>query len=139
MGFPGETETEFEELKRYVEETEFDRVAAFLYSDEEQTQAVELSDKVDRSVAEGRRNELLAIQEIIATGKNRDRIGSVCEVLIEGPSEETELLLEGRHEGLAPDIDGVVYINDGVAAPGELVKVEISDAATYDLVGHIVR
>ena len=139
VGFPGETEIEFEELKRYVEETEFDRVAAFLYSDEEQTQAVELSDKVDRSVAEARRNELLAVQEIIAAGKNRDRIGSVCEVLVEGPSEETELLLEGRHEGLAPDIDGVVYINDGEAAPGELVKVEISDAATYDLVGHIVR
>jgi ribosomal protein S12 methylthiotransferase len=139
VGFPGETEIEFEELKRYVEETEFDRVAAFLYSDEEQTQAVELSDKVDRSVAEARRNELLAVQEIIAAGKNRDRIGSVCEVLVEGPSEETELLLEGRHEGLAPDIDGVVYINDGEADPGELVKVEISDAATYDLVGHIVR
>ena len=60
-------------------------------------------------------------------------------MLVEGPSEETELLLEGRHEGLAPDIDGVVYINDGEADPGELVKVEISDAATYDLVGHIVR
>ena len=60
------------------------------------------------------------------------------EVLVEGPSEETPLLLEGRHEGLAPEIDGVVYINDGSANPGDLVKVEITDAATYDLVGHIV-
>ncbi|WP_455245544.1 radical SAM protein, partial [Petrachloros mirabilis] len=139
VGFPGETESDFEELKRYVEETEFDRVAAFLYSDEEQTPAVELKDKVDRYVAEARRNELLAVQEVIAAEKNRDKIGSICEVMVDGLSEETELLLEGRHEGLAPDIDGVVYINDGEADPGELVKVEITEAATYDLVGHIVR
>jgi ribosomal protein S12 methylthiotransferase len=60
------------------------------------------------------------------------------EVLVEGVSEETELLLEGRHEGLAPEIDGVVYINDGSATAGEFVKVKITDAALYDLVGHIV-
>lgn len=139
VGYPGETEAEFEELKRYVEETEFDRVAAFLYSDEEETPAMGLEGKVDRSVAEARRNELLAIQEIIASGKSRDKIGSICEVLVDGPSEETDLLLEGRHEGLAPEIDGVVYMNDGAARPGDLVKVEITDAATYDLVGHIIE
>lgn len=139
VGFPGETEAEFDELKRYVEETEFDRVAAFLYSDEEETPAIDLQDKVDRSVAEARRNELLAIQEAIASGKSRDQIGSIYEVLVDGVSEETDHLLEGRHEGLAPEIDGVIYINDGVANPGDLVKVEITDAATYDLVGHIVN
>ena len=137
-GFPGETEAAFEELKRYVEATEFDRVAAFLYSDEEQTPAVEFDNKVDRAVMEERRNELLTIQESIAAAKGRDKVGAVLEVLVDGPSEETDLLLEGRHEGMAPEIDGVVYINDGTALPGEIVKVEITDASTYDLVGHIL-
>jgi ribosomal protein S12 methylthiotransferase len=138
VGFPGETEAAFEELKQYVETSEFDRVAVFLYSDEEQTPAVELENKIERSVMEERRNELSSIQETIAAAKSRERIDSVLEVLVDGPSEETELLLEGRHEGLAPEIDGVVYINDGTASPGDLVKIMITDASTYDLVGHIL-
>ncbi len=138
VGFPGETEQAFDELRSYVEEAEFDRVAVFLYSDEEDTPAVGLDDKVERSVMDERRNEILALQEEIAAARGQARIGSVMEVLVEGVSEETELLLEGRHEGLAPEIDGVVYINDGSATAGELVKVEITDAAMYDLVGHIV-
>jgi ribosomal protein S12 methylthiotransferase len=138
VGFPGETEQAFDELRRYVEAAEFDRVAVFLYSDEEDTPAIEFDDKVERSVMDERRNEILALQEGIAAARGLSRIGSVMEVLVEGVSEETELLLEGRHEGLAPEIDGVVYINDGSATAGELVKVEITDAALYDLVGHIV-
>ncbi|MCP9440642.1 MAG: 30S ribosomal protein S12 methylthiotransferase RimO [Nitrospira sp.] len=138
VGFPGETEAAFAELKTFVAQAAFDRVAVFLYSDEEDTPAVRLPNHVDRSLMEERRNELLAIQETIATAKSREKVGSVLEVLVDGPSEETDLLLEGRHEGLAPEIDGVVYINDGTASPGELVKVEITDASTYDLVGHIV-
>lgn len=153
VGFPGETDKAFEELKRYIEEAEFDRVAAFLYSDEEDTPAVELKDKVELSLMEERRNELLAVQEAIAAAKGREKIGSVVEVMVDGVSEETELLLEGRHEGLAPEIDGVVYLNDGTdllthpprarqdaprPGPGDFVKVEITDAATYDLVGHIL-
>ena len=138
VGFPGETGRAYQELKTYVTEMEFDRVAVFLYSDEEDTTAVSFDDKVDPALMEDRRNELLAVQEGIAAARGRDRIGSVMEVLVDGPSEETPLLLESRHEGLALEIDGVVYINDGSANPGDLVKVEITDAATYDLVGHIV-
>jgi ribosomal protein S12 methylthiotransferase len=138
VGFPGETEQAFDELRGYVKDAEFDRVAVFLYSDEEDTPAVELDGKVERSVMDERRNEILTVQEAIATGRGQARIGSVMEVLVEGVSEETELLLEGRHEGLAPEIDGVVYINEGSTTAGELVKVEITDAALYDLVGHIV-
>ena len=137
VGFPGETNAAFEELRTYIEETAFDRVAAFLYSDEEGTPAIDLDGKVDRSVMEERRNELLAVQESIAGAKGRARVGSVVEVLVEGPSEETDLLFEGRHEGLALEIDGVVYINDGVANPGDFVKVEITDAVVYDLVGRV--
>jgi ribosomal protein S12 methylthiotransferase len=151
VGFPGETEEAFDQLKAYVQAAEFDRLAVFLYSDEEDTPAISLDDKVDRLVMEERRNEILAVQEGIAAAKGRARVGSVMEVLIEGASEETELLLEGRHEGLAPEIDGVVYINDAgpnsthpsrgrrdVPVPGEMVKVEITDASLYDLVGRIV-
>jgi len=138
VGFPGETEEAYDELKTYVTEREFDRVAVFLYSDEEETPACTLDEKVERAVMDERRNELLSIQEGIAAAREQSRIGSIMDVLVEGPSEETPLLLEGRHEGLAPEIDGVVYINDGTANPGDLVKVEITDAATYDLVGHIV-
>jgi ribosomal protein S12 methylthiotransferase len=153
VGFPGETDDAFDELKAYVEKTEFDRVAVFLYSDEEDTPAVGLDDKVDRSVMDERRNELLTIQEGIAAARGRARLGWSMKVMVEGLSEETEWLLEGRHEGLAPEIDGVVYINDGSELltrrprarqdaprpePGDFVTVEITDAATYDLVGHIV-
>jgi ribosomal protein S12 methylthiotransferase len=138
VGFPGETDAAFEELKAYVEQTEFDRVAVFLYSDEEGTPAAEFAGKLDRSAMEERRNEILAVQEAIAAAKGRERVGSVLDVLVDGPSEDGDLLLEGRHEGLAPDIDGVVYLSDGVAMAGDIVKVEITDAAAYDLVGRIV-
>jgi ribosomal protein S12 methylthiotransferase len=152
VGFPGETDAAFNELRDYVEQAEFDRVAVFLYSDEEDTPAVGLGDKIEREIMSERRNELLAIQEPIAAAKGQGRIGSVLDVLVDGPSEESNFLLEGRHEGLAPDIDGVVYINNGEARrsrhirtedvripePGDLVKVQITEAAAYDLVGHIV-
>ncbi len=138
VGFPGETDAAYQELTDYVEQAAFDRVAVFLYSDEEDTSAVDLDEKVERSVMNDRRNELLRIQEGIASAQGRARIGSTIEVMVEGVSEETEWLLEGRHEGLAPEIDGVVYINDGTASPGQFVHVNITDAALYDLVGHIV-
>jgi ribosomal protein S12 methylthiotransferase len=138
VGFPGETDAAFEELKRYVEQTAFDRVAVFLYSDEEDTSAMSLDEKIDRSAMEERRNELSAIQEGIAAAKGRGLVGSTMTVMVEGPSEETEWLLEGRHEGMAPEIDGVVYLNDGTAGAGDLVPVQITDAGTYDLVGRIV-
>lgn len=143
VGFPGETDEVFEELRRYVEQAEFDRVAAFLYSDEEGTPAVALSEKIDRSLMEERRNELLAVQETIAAAKNVERIGSTLEVLVDGPAEEDGHWLEGRHEGLAPEIDGVVYIKGSdkskkVPGPGDCVKVRITDAATYDLTGQVL-
>jgi ribosomal protein S12 methylthiotransferase len=143
VGFPGETDEVFEELRRYVEQSEFDRVAAFLYSDEEGTPAVALGEKIDRSLMEERRNELLAVQETIAAAKNVERIGSTLEVLVDGPAEEDGHWLEGRHEGLAPEIDGVVYINGSVNSkkvpgPGDCVKVRITDAAMYDLTGHVL-
>jgi ribosomal protein S12 methylthiotransferase len=155
VGFPGETDAQFRELKQYLSDTEFDRVGVFLYSDEDDTPAVGLPGKLDRTLMEDRRAELLDLQETIALKKGQQKIGSTLEVLVEGPSEETDLLLAARHEGQAPEIDGVVYINDiadhaasnsliqihrdaAVPHPGDLVKVQITEAAAYDLVGHIV-
>jgi ribosomal protein S12 methylthiotransferase len=153
VGFPGETDAAFDELYKYVEQAQFDRVAVFLYSDEEGTSAVDLGDKVDRDVMDERRNVILSMQESIAATKGRAKIGSVLDVLVDGRSEETESVLEGRHEGLAPEIDGVVYIDEGstdIATPsasdqtvphptaGSFCKIRITDAAGFDLVGRIV-
>lgn len=138
VGFPGETEAAFNELRDYVQQTEFDRVAVFHYSDEDDTPAIGFDGKIERDVMDERRNELLAVQESIAAAKGQEKVGTVLDVLIDGPSEDTALLLEGRHEGLAPDIDGSVYINDGVASAGDLVKVRITEATMYDLVGRII-
>jgi ribosomal protein S12 methylthiotransferase len=154
VGFPGETDAAFAELRDYVEQTEFDRVAVFHYSDEEGTGAADLDEKVEREVMDERRNALLSIQESISTAKGRAKIGSVLDVLIDERSAETEGVLEGRHEGLAPEIDGVVYIDEGSTSsfhvcdprpempspkPGDCCTVEITDAAAYDLVGRIVQ
>lgn len=139
VGFPGETKAAFDELARYLSEMEFERVAVFPYSDEEDTPAADLARKVSGDLIEERRTELMNIQESIALRRSRARIGTTMEVLVDGVSEETDLLLEGRHEGMAPEIDGVVYINDGTADAGEMVKVAITDASSFDLVGHIAR
>ncbi len=139
VGFPGETDAAFEELKAYLEDMEFDRVSAFLFSDEEGVPSAQMDGKVDRGLMQERQNELLAVQEPISLAKSRAFVGRTLEVLVDGASDETEHVLEGRHEGLAPEIDGVIYINDGSAKPGDLAKVTITDATTFDLVGHIVN
>lgn len=154
VGFPGETDAAFDELKAYVEDMAFDRVSVFLFSDEEGVPSERMDGKVDRTLMQERQNELLAVQEPISLARSRAMVGRTVEVLVDGASEETEHLLEARHEGLAPEIDGVVYINDGPAdlthpsqarrdAPfpvaGDLVKAAITDATTFDLVGHLVK
>ena len=153
VGFPGETDAAYDELLQYVTEAEFDRVAVFHYSDEEGTPAITLDEKVEREVMDERRNAILAAQESIASAKGQAKVGSLLEVLIDGRSEETNFVLEGRHEGLAPEIDGVVYIDEeaelvspkhprqqdaSTLQPGDFCTVQITDAAGYDLTGCIV-
>lgn len=134
VGFPGETDAMFEELKQFMVDMEFDRAAVFLYSDEEGTSGVDLDRKIDRAVMDERRNELLAVQDSISAAKNRDFLGRTLEVLVDEVSEESTRLLEARHEGLAPEIDGVVYCDGEVAKPGEFVSVTVTDVAGYDLI-----
>ncbi len=138
-GMPGETEAEFEELKEFLQEQRFERVGVFQYSDEEDTEAYGFEGKVPKRTIERRWRELMAIQQRISREHHRALVGQQLEVLVEGPSPETEHLLVGRHQGQAPEIDGQVYINDGMAYPGELVTVEITEAHAYDLVGRIVE
>ncbi len=137
-GLPGETEEDFGLLKEFVRTLRFERMGCFQYSDEEGTAAYDFEDKVPPKVIERRWREIMAIQKRINREQNRALIGKRLEVLVEGPSPESEHLLVGRHEGQAPDIDGVVYINDGFGYPGEFVTVEVTEAHDYDLVGRVV-
>ncbi|HET6981709.1 MAG TPA: 30S ribosomal protein S12 methylthiotransferase RimO [Myxococcaceae bacterium] len=137
-GLPGETEEDFQLLKEFVRTQRFERMGCFQYSDEEGTAAYDFADKVPQKVIERRWREVMAVQKRINREQNRALIGKRLEVLVEGPSPESEHLLVGRHEGQAPDIDGVVYINDGFGYPGEFVTVEVTEAHDYDLVGKVV-
>ena len=139
VGFPGETEEDFQALLEGVKSARFNHLGVFKYSDEEGTSAVRLKDKISQEVIESRFEQLYEAQKEIARELNQAYLGKVIDVLMEGEHEETELLLQGRHAGQAPDIDGRVIINDGVAKAGEIVKVEITEVLDYDLVGRIVR
>jgi len=139
VGFPGESEADFEELLAFVQSCEFDNVGVFTYSDEEGTSAFGLPEPVPQRVKESRRRRLMAAQKRISARRNRRRVGEMLEVLVEGVHPDTDLLLRGRSPQQAPEIDGAVLINDGTAAAGEFVTCEITDSHPYDLVGRIVR
>ncbi len=138
VGLPGETEEDFEILVDFVKKLRFERLGVFQYSDEPGTAAYEMEHKVPKRTIERRWREIMAVQKRISREQNKALIGQQLEVLVEGRSPETELLLVGRHQGQAPEIDGQVYINDGMAYPGELVTVEVTEAHDYDLVGKVV-
>jgi ribosomal protein S12 methylthiotransferase len=139
VGLPGETEEDFEDLLRFVEEERFEHLGVFEYSREEGTSAAELADQVPEALKHERYRRIMEVQREIAREHQQARIGRRLEVLVEGRSEETEHLLVGRHAQQAPEIDGVTYVNDGLAYPGELVTLEITDASDYDLVGRVVE
>lgn len=138
VGLPGETEEDFELLKEFVKEQRFERLGVFQYSDEEGTAAYDMEPKVPKKTIERRWREIMAIQQRINREQHKKLIGKRLEVLVSGAAEESNDLLVGRHEGQAPEIDGQVYINDGLAYPGEIVTVEITEAHAYDLVGKVV-
>jgi ribosomal protein S12 methylthiotransferase len=141
-GYPGETEQEFQELYDWVEEVEFDRVGVFTYSEEEGTAAAEMDDQVPEEVKIERRNALMELQQQISLKKNREWIGYTTDVIVDGISEEHELVFEGRHYGQAPDIDGKVYLSfdfgGDMPTAGDMVEVEINDATPYDLRGVVI-
>src|SRR5277367_1167978 len=147
VGFPGETETDFRELCDFVRSAEFDWMGVFSYSDEDASKSFALDDKIDAKTIERRKNALMALQKTISRRKLKQRVGQRMQVMLEGPSKETDLVWEARHEGMAPDIDGKIYVTDfegvndaaDLPAPGTLAKLEVTETKDYDLIGRVVE
>jgi ribosomal protein S12 methylthiotransferase len=138
VGHPGETDAELQELLDFVAWARFEHVGVFRYSDEESCTAHGFHAKVPARVAASRYRKLMSLQRKIAREKNRAMIGRELEVLVEGPSEEHELVMKGRHAGQAPEIDGQVYLSGAEVLAGEFRRVEITQASDYDLVGEVI-
>ncbi len=142
VGHPGESEESYQNVKQMLIDLRLEHVGVFKYSLEEDTPSFRLAEKIGQvpeEVIQQRHNELMEIQQRISQENNSALLGKRIEVLVEGLSRESDLLLQGRWYGQAQEIDGVVLINDGDASPGQYVSVEITEALPYDLVGHIIR
>jgi ribosomal protein S12 methylthiotransferase len=141
VGFPGESEEDFQTLLSGVKEAKFDHLGIFRYSDEEGTPAFKLEPKVPQEIIDQRFDLLHEAQREVVREKNDSLIGSVVNVIVEGEHPETELLIKGRSEGQAPDIDGNVYINDSngkILEVGDMVQVRITEKLEYDLIGEVI-
>jgi ribosomal protein S12 methylthiotransferase len=138
VGFPGETQEHFEDLLGFVERARFDHLGCFVFSPQEGTPSAEYAGRVPAAVAERRQRALLEAQRPISIERRQRLVGRKMEALVEGVCKETEHLLEGRHRGMAPEIDGRLLINEGEVRTPALVEVEITEAHADDLVGRIV-
>jgi len=141
VGFPGETAADFDELCAFVEAARFDNLGVFAYSDEDTSGSYGLDGKVDGRTIQNRRRRLMAIQRKIARARNRALVGTEAPVLVEGPSEETDLLWQGRMATQAPEIDGVALINDVEGAEprvGEIRRFRVTAAHDYDVIGTLL-
>ncbi|HEX5476136.1 MAG TPA: 30S ribosomal protein S12 methylthiotransferase RimO [Vicinamibacterales bacterium] len=141
VGFPGETREEFAELEAFVDDTRFDHVGVFTYSHEEGTRAFDRPDDVPAALKRRRRDHLMRRQQRIVAAAQRERMGTLVRVMIDGPSPEHELVLRGRLEGQAPEIDPAVYLSGAdpaVHRPGDLIQAKITGATGYDLVAEPV-
>jgi ribosomal protein S12 methylthiotransferase len=143
VGFPGETDQDFDELCDFVREAQFDWLGVFGYSNEEGAASYSLNCKVHAGVIERRRRKLMHIQKQISRRKKKSLVGSRFNLLLEGPSSETDLLWEGRTEMHAPEIDGKVFVSDlgdhAEVRPGEYYPCEVTEAHDYDLVVKLVN
>lgn len=138
VGFPGETDEQYAEIENFIRQTSIDHVGVFNYSNEEGAPSEKFAGQVPEDIAKERRDALLHLQSELSAENLKKYMGKKLEVLVDGVSGETDLLLEGRSKYQAPDVDGIVYINEGTASPGDLVEVEITETTIYDLVGGIV-
>src|SRR5262245_7662727 len=137
VGFPGETEAEFAELEAFVEDTRFEHVGVFTYSHEEGTRAYAAADSVPAATKRKRRDAIMKRQQRIVAGRQASLVGAEVRVLVDGPSAEHDLVLQGRLEGQAPDIDPVVYLTDcdpSAFDRGQLIRGRVVGARGYDLV-----
>jgi ribosomal protein S12 methylthiotransferase len=140
VGFPGETDDDFAELLDFVEETQFERLGVFKYSEEEGTAAARMGIRVPEEEKERRWQELMDLQSSISRKKNEALIGTIQRVMIDGVDHESDKLT-GRTQAHAPDVDGVVYIESRgsddklITLPGDIIDIKIIDALDYDLIG----
>ncbi len=145
VGFPGETEADFQQLCDFVTAAKIDWLGVFTYSDEEGAKAFDLdpSLKLPRRTIEARRRKLMRLQQKISARAKRAWVGRELDILVEGPSEETDLLWEGRTIQHAPEIDGKVFLNDfgphEQLVPGTFYRAEITESHDYDLVARILE
>ena len=139
VGFPGETEEEFLHLLEFVKEVQFDRVGVFTYSREEDTPAGIMPGQVPEEVKEDRRDRLMTVQQEISLEKNRQKIGQILSVLVEGNSSENPELNIGRTEFDAPDIDGNIFFPGPALMSGEIIRVKVTEAMEYDLIGEVIH
>ncbi|NLJ80814.1 MAG: 30S ribosomal protein S12 methylthiotransferase RimO [Firmicutes bacterium] len=139
VGFPGETEKDFLMLKHFLREMRLTHVGIFKYSREGGTSAYKLQPQLEKDCIEERFQELMELQRGISLELNRSFVGEEIDVLIEAVSAESDLVLVGRHQGQAPDVDGVVYLNRGDFNIGDIVPVKITRAYPYDLVGEVLE
>ena len=138
VGFPGETDEEFEELYDFIKEIRFDRMGVFTYSQEEDTPAADFEDQIDEDTKEERRERLMELQQRISLEENQKKIGNILEVIIEGYDEENYMYF-GRSRGDSIGIDSRVYVAaEDELNPGDIVKVEVLDASEYDLTAKTV-
>ena len=145
VGFPGETDSDFEELLQFVAAAELDWVGVFEFSDVDNAASFPLHGKVDSATITDRRNRLMALQKKISREKLRRLKGRTETALVEGPSKDNPLVWEARLESMAPDIDGKLYLTDielpsgEVASSGDIARVEITKTDAYDLIGRVVE
>lgn len=138
VGYPGETEIEFQELYKFLEEYEFDRVGIFKYSLEEGTTAAEFPDQIPDEIKEERYHRLMALQQEISLKKNRELEGRIFEVLCEGSSLERPKFHQARLSSQAPEIDGVTFLSGGTPRMGEFRKAKILRGTEYDLFAQVI-
>lgn len=140
VGYPGETDEQFEELVQFIQEHPLDNVGIFKFSREPGSHAYDLPDQISEEVKAQRYHRLMQIQKKVVQKRQKKMIGQKLSVFVEGYHPESPLLMIGRHKGQCPDIDGQVIINDGrkVKAFGQLYTVEITGTADYDLIGRVL-
>ncbi len=137
VGFPGETERDFEELLEFIQAVRFDHVGIFAYSQEEGTPAAEFPGQIPEEVKEERRAAAMEVQRRISRSINEELVGRTFNMIIDGPSEESDLVLVARSQRQAPEIDGVTYVANRFVERGRIVPVRVVEAHDYDLVGEV--
>lgn len=133
VGFPGETEDDFQQLKDFVQEIKFDNLGVFRYSKEEGSAAALMENQIDENIKKQREKELMGLQKEIVIKLNQENIGKTCDVLIESENEEFYI---GRNQGMAPEIDGMIFINKKEPINvGNIIPIKIMESVEYDLIG----